>query len=69
MHHHVGQGFGSVKLEENVDVIGDVVHLDHVALLALEDALRIRVQCNVGSLRQHRGTVLGAEDEVDQDLG
>jgi len=33
VHHHIGQGLGAVQVEQDMDVIGDVVHLDQVAFL------------------------------------
>jgi len=52
-----------------MDVIGDVVHLDQVAFLFFGNALGIGVQRGVRSLRQQECAPLGAEDEVEENLG
>jgi len=44
-----------MEIEERVDVIGDVVHLDDEAFLRFENA--------------HGLAALGAEDEVDESFG
>jgi len=55
--------------EECVDVVGDVVHLDQVALLFFENAVRIRVQGGKRRLRQQGCAVFRAENQVDEHPG
>jgi hypothetical protein len=66
MHHNVGQRLGAVQIEERVDVVGDVVHLDQVALLLFEDAFRIGVHAGKPRLRQQGCTAFRAENKVDE---
>lgn len=69
VHHHVRQRFRAVQIEEEVDMVGDVVHFDQVAFLLLEDAVGVCVKSTVRSLRQHWYAAFGAENEVNQDFG
>jgi len=66
MHHNIGQRLGAVQIEERVDVVGDVVHLDQVALLLFENSVRIGVQSGKPPLRQQGCTAFRAENKVDE---
>jgi hypothetical protein len=58
-----------VQVEQDMNVIGDVVHFDEVAFLFFEDPLSIGVQGGVGSWRQQGCAALGAEHEMDENFG